>query len=61
MKRWEFSERQGAYALCLADTDTPVRDVCGQLGVSEAMVHTGAKKYAPVGASDRDAPAVFAP
>jgi hypothetical protein len=61
MKRWEFSEGQGAYALRQADTHTPVGDVCRQLGVSEAMFNTGVKQYAHLGVSDRDAPAGFAP
>lgn len=36
MKRSGFSEGQIAYALRLAESGTPVVDVCGQIGVPEA-------------------------
>ena len=61
MKRREFSEEQGAYALCQADTHMPVSNECRQLGVSEAMFSAGETKYMHLGVSDRDAPRVFAP
>jgi putative transposase len=36
MKKSRFSEEQIAYALRLAESGTPVVDVCRQIGVSEA-------------------------
>ena len=36
MKRSRFTEEQTAYELRLADSGTPVVDVCRQIGVSEA-------------------------
>ncbi|WP_353506230.1 transposase [Variovorax brevis] len=44
MKRSRFSEEHIAYALRLADSDTPVVDVCRQIGVSEATYYTRKKK-----------------
>ncbi|NYI00647.1 transposase-like protein [Cupriavidus plantarum] len=40
MKRSRFTEEQIAYALRLAESGTPVADVCRQLGVSEATYYT---------------------
>lgn len=45
MKRSRFSEEQIAYALRLAESGTPVVDVCRQFGVSEATYYTWKKKF----------------
>jgi putative transposase len=47
MKRSKFSEEQIAFALRQAESGTPVADVSGQLGVSEATFYLWKKKYAP--------------
>ncbi|MFH7109549.1 IS3 family transposase [Achromobacter xylosoxidans] len=52
MKRSRFTEEQITYALRLADSGTPVVDVCRQLGVSEATFYTWKKKYADFGVSE---------
>lgn len=52
MKRSRFTEEQIAYALRLADSGTPVVDVCRKLGVSEATFYTWKKKYADFGVSE---------
>ncbi len=52
MKRSRFSEEQIAYALRLADSSTPVVDVCRQIGISEATFYTWKKKYADLGVSE---------
>lgn len=52
MKKSRFSEEQITYALRLADSGTPVADVCRQLGVSEATYYTWKKKYAELGVSE---------
>jgi putative transposase len=52
MKRSKFSEEQVAYALRQAEADTPVGDVCRQLGVSEATFYTWKKKCAHLGVSE---------
>lgn len=39
MKRSRFSEEQIAYALRLAESGTPVVDVCCQIGVSEPLIN----------------------
>jgi putative transposase len=46
MKKSRFSEEQIAYALRLAESGTPVVDVCRQIGVSEATYYTWKKKSA---------------
>lgn len=45
MKRSRFSEEQIAYAPRLAESGTPVVDVCRQIGVSEATYYTWKKKF----------------
>jgi transposase-like protein len=45
MKRSRFSEEQIAYALRLAESGTPVVDVCRQIGVSEATYYTWEKNH----------------
>ena len=52
MKKSRFSEEQIAYALRLADSGTPVVDVCRQIGVSEATYYTWKKKYAELGVTE---------
>ena len=52
MKKSRFSEEQIAYALRLADSGTPVVDVCRQIGVSEATYYTWKKKYADLGMTE---------
>ena len=51
MKKSRFAEEQITYALRLADSGTPVVDVCRQIGVSEATFDTW-KKYADFGVSE---------
>ncbi|MEZ5343889.1 MAG: transposase, partial [Acidimicrobiales bacterium] len=36
MKKSRYTEEQVAYALRLAESDTPVGDVCRQMGIAEA-------------------------
>jgi putative transposase len=52
MKRSTFSEEQVAFALRQAEGGTPVRDVCRQLGVSEATFYVWKKKYGHLGVSE---------
>ena len=52
MKRSRFSEEQIAYALRLAESGTPVADVCRQIGVSEATYYTWKKKFGDLGVSE---------
>ena len=52
MKRSGFSEEQIAYALRLAESGTPVVDVCRQIGVSEATYYTWKKKFGELGVTE---------
>ena len=52
MKKSRFSEEQITYALRLADSGSPVVDVCRQIGISEATFYTWKKKYADLGVSE---------
>ena len=52
MKKSRFTEEQIAYALRLAESGTPVSDVCRQIGVSDATFYTWKKKYAELGVSE---------
>lgn len=52
MKRSRFSEEQIAYALRLAESGTPVADVCRQIGVSEATYYTWKKKFGDLGVTE---------
>ena len=49
IKRSRFSEEQIACALRLAESGTPVADVCSQIGVSEATYYTWKKKFGDLG------------
>ena len=52
MKKSRFTEEQIAYALRLAESGTPVADVCRQVGISDATFYTWKKKYADMGMSE---------
>lgn len=52
MKKSRFTHEQIAYALRLANSGTPVIDVCRQIGISEATFYTWKKKYAEMGVSE---------
>ena len=52
MKRSKFSEEQIVYAIRQAEADTPIGDLCRQLGVSEATFYTWKKQYAHLGVSE---------
>ena len=46
MKKSRYSEEQVAYALRLAESGTPVADVCRQTGIAEATFYLWKKTYA---------------
>jgi putative transposase len=52
MKRSRFSEEQVTYTLRQAEGGTPVREVCRQLGVSEATFYVWKKKYGQLGVGE---------
>jgi putative transposase len=52
VKKSRFTEEQIAYALRLAESGTPVADVCRQIGISDATFYTWKKKYADMGVSE---------
>jgi putative transposase len=52
MKRSRFSEEQITYALRLADSGTPVAEVCRQIGIAEATFYVWRKKYAHLGVGE---------
>ena len=45
MKKPQYTEEQVAYALRLAESGTPVADVCRQMGIAEATFYLWKKKY----------------
>src|SRR3954467_4368801 len=49
MKRSRYSEEQVAYALRLAESGTPVADVCRQTGIAEATFYLWKKKFGSLG------------
>ena len=55
MKKSRYTEEQVVYALRLADSGTPVADVCRQLGIAEATFYVWKKKYGSLGAAGRGA------
>jgi putative transposase len=52
MKTKRFTDEQITYALCQAESGTPVADVCRQVGVSEASFYLWRKKYAKLGLTE---------
>ena len=50
MKKSRYTEEQVAYALRLAESGTPVADVCRQMGIAEATFYLWKKKYGGLGA-----------
>lgn len=52
MKKSRYSEEQVAYALQLAESGTPVADVCRQIGIAEATFYLWKKKYGGLGVSE---------
>ena len=52
MKKSKFSEERVAYALRLAESGTPVADVCRQMGIAEATFYVWKKKYAQLGVAE---------
>ena len=49
MKQSKFSEEQIVYTIRQAEADTPVGDLCRQLGVSDATFYAWKKKHAHLG------------
>jgi putative transposase len=49
MKRSKFTEEQILFALKQADSGQPVRDVCRQMGISEATFYVWKKRYGDLG------------
>src|SRR3954471_14500405 len=49
MKKSRYSEEQVAYALRLAESGTPVADVCRQTGIAEATFYLWEKKFGRLG------------
>ena len=49
MKTSRYTEEHVAYALRLAESGTPVADVCRQTGIAEATVSLWKKKVGSVG------------
>lgn len=52
MKKSRFTDEQIVYALRLAESGTPVIDVCRQTGISEATFYAWKKKYADLGVTE---------
>lgn len=52
MKKSRFTEEQVAYALRLAESGTPVADVCRQMGIAEATFYVWKKKFASLGVAE---------
>ncbi len=52
MKKSRFTEEQITYTLRMADSGTPVGDVCRQIGISEATFYVWKKKYAELGVTE---------
>ena len=54
MKKSRYTEEQVAYTLRLAESGTPVADVCRQMGIAEATFYLWKKKYGSLGATVTD-------
>jgi putative transposase len=52
MKTSRYTEEQVAYTLRLAESGTPVADVCRQMGIAEATFYLWKKKYGSLGATE---------
>ena len=52
MKKSRYTEEQVAYALRLAESGTPVAEVCRQAGIAEATFYLWKKKYGSLGVSE---------
>jgi putative transposase len=52
MKKSRFTEEQVTYCLRLAESGTPVADVCRQMGISEATFYAWKKKDASLGVAE---------
>ena len=52
MKKSRYSEEQVAYALRLAESGTPVVDVCRQMGIAEATFYIWKKRYGRLGVAE---------
>ena len=52
VKKSRFTNEQIVYALRLAESGTPVIDVCRQTGISEATFYTWKKKFADLGVTE---------
>ncbi len=52
MKKSRYTEEPVIYALRLAESGTPVADVCRQMGIAEATFHLWKKKYGGLGVSE---------
>ena len=52
MKTSKFTEEQIAYTRRLAESGTPVGDVCRQMGISEATFYIWRKKCAELGVAE---------
>ena len=49
MKKSRYTEEQIAYCLRLAESGTPVANVCRQMGIAEATFYICKKKFASLG------------
>ena len=47
-----YTEEQIIFAIKQSDSGTPVKDICRQLGVSEATFYAWKKKYGGLGVSE---------
>ena len=52
MNKSRYTEEQVAYPLRLAESGTPVVDVCRQMGIAEATCYLWKKKYGRLGAAE---------
>ena len=52
MRRSRFTEEQTAYALRQAEQGAPVRELCRELGVSEATFYAWKKRFAGMGVAE---------